>query len=82
MSELSQMPLRVPAEDHQWLKDFVALYPGDSLNAMMARFIRSRIEELCAIETLTTPPFHPTITSADIFKDGYYPERPRNYGEK
>lgn len=68
MSELSQMPLRIPAEDHQWLKDFVAQYPGDSLNSMMTRFIRKRIEGLVADERVATPDFTPIQTSADLFE--------------
>jgi hypothetical protein len=55
----SQMPLRIPAEDHAWLKEFVAQYPTDSLNAMLSRFIRHRIEELVADPSIKTPPFTP-----------------------
>lgn len=55
----SQMPLRVPSEDHEWLKAFVAQYPKDSLNAMMSRFIRRRIEELVADPLTPTPPYEP-----------------------
>lgn len=56
---LSQMPLRIPAEDHEWLKAFVAQYPKDSLNAMMARFIRTRITELVADPEIETPQYEP-----------------------
>lgn len=60
-NELSQMPLRIPAEDHAWLKAFVAQYPKDSLNAMMARFIRSRIKEMVEedVPGVITPPYDP-----------------------
>lgn len=67
MAETSQIPLRIPAEDHQWLKDFVAQYPGDSLNALLTRFIRKRIEGLVADERVPTPDFAPVVTSADLF---------------
>lgn len=53
----SQMPLRIATEDHEWLKAFVAQYPKDSLNAMMGRFVRRRIEELVADPTIVTPPY-------------------------
>lgn len=75
MSEIVQMPLRIPKTDHEWLKMFVGQYPGDTLNAMMTRFIRTRIEELVGLEDLDTPDFTPDISSADIFGDGYYPNR-------
>lgn len=67
MTEISQMPLRIPKTDHDWLKNFVALHPGDTLNAMMTRFIRTRIETLCADPEIETPAFTPDISSADIF---------------
>lgn len=56
---LSQMPLRIPVEDHEWLKAFVAQYPKDSLNAMMARFVRTRIQELVADPEIQTPEYEP-----------------------
>lgn len=82
MSEIVQMPIRIPQTDRDWLKEFVGQYPGDTLNAMMTRFIRTRIEELCAVEDLDTPEFTPDISSADIFSDGYIPSRPHNAEEK
>ena len=39
----------------------------DTLNAMMTRFIRTRIETLCADPEIETPAFTPDISSADIF---------------
>jgi hypothetical protein len=67
MADTSQIPLRIPAEDHEWLKAFIAQYPGDSLNAMLTRFIRKRIEALVADERVATPEFTPVVTSADLF---------------
>jgi len=51
----SQMNLRIPVEDHQFLKDFVAQYPEDNLNAMMSRWIRERIVELDTDPDVHTP---------------------------
>lgn len=56
-TEPSRLVLRIPAEDHEWLKEFVAQYPKDSLNAMMSRFVRRRIEELVADPLTPTPPY-------------------------
>jgi hypothetical protein len=53
----SVLTLRIPSEDHEWLKEFAALYPKDSLSAMMGRFIRHRIEDLVADPTINTPPY-------------------------
>lgn len=81
MADTKVFSLRIPMTDYIWLQDFVGKYPGDTLNAMMSRFVRTRIEELCAIEDLDTPEFTPDISSADIFGDGYYPSRPRSHGQ-
>lgn len=59
MTETSRLVLRIPSEDHEWLKAFVALYPKDSLNSMMARFIRERITELVAEAEVEVPPYSP-----------------------
>lgn len=58
---LSQIALRIPVEDHEWLKEFVAQYPKDSLNAMLARFIRSKIIAMVEedVPGVTTPPYNP-----------------------
>lgn len=67
MADTSVFSIRILATDLEWLKNFVALYPGDTLNAMMTRFIRTRIEALCADPEIETPAFTPDISSADIF---------------
>ena len=52
------LTVRIPPEDHQFLKDFAAQYPKDSLNSMMARWIRERIIELDQDPNIETPVYN------------------------
>jgi hypothetical protein len=38
--------VRLKNEDVAWLKDYIAQYPGDTLGAMLTRFIEGRIDDL------------------------------------
>lgn len=82
MADTKVFSLRIPMTDYIWLQDFVSKYPGDTLNALLSRFIRTRIEELMQVEGLDTPEFEPDISSADIFGVGYDPRRPRNHDQQ
>lgn len=49
--------VRIPTGDYNWLKQFAEQFPDDSVNAMMGRFIRSRIEEMAGNPDIPSPPY-------------------------